>query len=105
MVLALVRARRGDPGAREALDATGNVGLSPEDTFALVDLAAARAELGWLASRPDEVDRATSAELELAVARGSAEDAARLSYWRRLTGLEPVVLDDAQRSIRARSER
>ena len=95
VVLALVRARRGDPDALEALDATANVGLSPEERLALVDLAAARAELAWLASRPDEVDRATHAELELAVARGSAEDAARLSYWRRLTGLEPVVLGEA----------
>jgi DNA-binding CsgD family transcriptional regulator len=94
LVLALVRARRGDPGARDALDATEKVGLSPEETFALIDLAAARAELAWLAMRPDEVDRATSDELERTLVREAADDAARLSYWRRLAGLETAISVD-----------
>ncbi len=95
LVLALVRARRGDPDAWEALDATGTVGLSPEETYPLVDLAAARAELAWLAARPDEVKRATRDQLELAAARGAADDVARLAYWKRLAGLEAVVPNEA----------
>jgi len=87
-VLALVRARRGDPGAHEALDAATRVGLSPEETFAVVALAAAHAEVAWLERRADEVDRATSAELESAIARGAASDVAELAYWRRLAGLD-----------------
>jgi DNA-binding CsgD family transcriptional regulator/tetratricopeptide (TPR) repeat protein len=102
-VLALVRARRGDPGAHEALDTAMKVGLSPEETFAVVALATARAEVAWLERRPDDVDRATSAELESAIARGAAGDVAQLTYWRRLasldnpdaTGTDPYALGSA----------
>ena len=107
LVLALVRARRGDPGARDMLDASSHVGLSPEETFAVVDGAAARAEVAWLASRPSEVDDATREELERAVARDSAEDVARLTYWRRLAGLESVgaiANDDDPYALGARGD-
>ena len=96
LVLALVRARRGDPGAREALDASAQVGLSPEEIFAVVDAAAARAEIAWLASRPDDVDEATRDELERATARGANGDAARLGYWRRLAGLETSAVEHGE---------
>ena len=87
-MLALVRGRRGDPGAREALNDASAVGISPEEVFAVVDLAAARAEIAWLEQRPEELDLATADVLEAANERGAAEDAARLSYWRRLGGLD-----------------
>jgi len=89
------------------LDASSQVGLSPEDTFAVVDGAAARAEVAWLASRPSEVDDATREELERAVARDSAEDVARLTYWRRLAGLESVgaiANDDDPYALGARGD-
>jgi DNA-binding CsgD family transcriptional regulator len=95
VVLALVRGRRGDPGAQDALDAASKVGLSPEETFALVNAAAARAELAWLASRPEQVDQATRAEVEHALERGSVGDAARLMYWRSRAGLDAAVLKGA----------
>ncbi|HJR93869.1 MAG TPA: AAA family ATPase [Gaiellaceae bacterium] len=85
-VLALVRARRGDPGAREALDRTSTVGLSPEEVSAVVDLAAAGAEVAWLASGDVEAETATA--LEEARGRRAADDVARLSFWRRLAGLD-----------------
>jgi DNA-binding CsgD family transcriptional regulator/tetratricopeptide (TPR) repeat protein len=88
VVLALVRMRRGDPGAREALRAADEVGVSPEEFFAVVDLAAARAELAWLEGHFEEVDRVTSPLLESALGREGVEDATRLAYWRRLAGLE-----------------
>jgi DNA-binding CsgD family transcriptional regulator len=92
LVLGLVRARRGDPGAREALDEALQVGLSPEETFAVVDLAAARAELAWLENRPQEVHEATASAIEEARERGDEASVARLSAWRRRAGLE---LDEA----------
>jgi DNA-binding CsgD family transcriptional regulator/tetratricopeptide (TPR) repeat protein len=96
-VLALVRARRGDPGTHEALDRTLEAGLSPEEVPAVVDLAAARAEVAWLERRPVEVDRVTAPELAAAIERGAREDATRLSYWRRLAGLDTgaFALSDA----------
>jgi DNA-binding CsgD family transcriptional regulator/tetratricopeptide (TPR) repeat protein len=87
-VLALVRARRGDPGAREALDQASNAGLSPEELSAVVDLAAARAEVAWIERRRGEVDRLTASELAAALERGATDDATRLAYWRRLAGVE-----------------
>ena len=87
-VLALVRGRRGDPGAREALDAAHEVGLSPEEFYAVVDLAAAGAELAWLVGDSGEVDRVTAPVLAEAAARGLTDDATRLAYWRRLAGLD-----------------
>jgi DNA-binding CsgD family transcriptional regulator len=96
-VLALIRARRGDPGAHEALDQTLKAGLSPEELPVVVDLAAARAEIAWIERRPDEVDRVTVTELEAAIRRGAQEDATQLSYWRRLAGLDTreFALSDA----------
>jgi DNA-binding CsgD family transcriptional regulator/tetratricopeptide (TPR) repeat protein len=86
-ILALVRARRGDPGANEAIHDALAVGLSREEVFAVVDMAATRAEIAWIERRPDEVDRVTASELEAALVRGATDDATRLSYWRRLAGL------------------
>ena len=48
VVLALVRGRRGDPGAHDALQRANGVGVSPEEFFAIVDRAAVEAELAWL---------------------------------------------------------
>ena len=67
VVLALVRARRGDPGATAALDEAEAIGVPPDDVDAHVDLAAARAEVAWLEQRPDAVAEATAAH-----ARGRA---------------------------------
>ena len=88
-VLALIRTRRGDPGARDALAAGSDVGLSSEDTSALVELAAARAEVAWLDGRLDEVARVTTAELEAARRRAALGEVARLTYWQTLAGFEP----------------
>jgi DNA-binding CsgD family transcriptional regulator/tetratricopeptide (TPR) repeat protein len=95
LVLALVRGRRGDPGAREALDEATAVGISPEEVSAVVDLAAARAEIAWLERRRNEVDLATAEVLKDAIQRGAAEDVARLSYWRGLAGLDVGALPGA----------
>ena len=90
-VLALVRARRGDPGARDALAAGTEIGISPEVTDALVDLAAAYAEVAWLENKPAEVRNVTADEIEAAAERGADEDVARLTYWRVLAGVDSNV--------------
>jgi DNA-binding CsgD family transcriptional regulator/tetratricopeptide (TPR) repeat protein len=86
VVLGLVRARRGDPGAREALAETATVDLQPEEFHAIVDRAAAEAEIAWLEGKPEDVGAATDGTVEAAVERGDAEAIARLAFWRRLAG-------------------
>jgi DNA-binding CsgD family transcriptional regulator len=85
-VLALVRARRGDPGARDALSDAAAVGVPREEEFAHVDLAAARSEVAWLEGAADEVDAATAEMLSSGL--GDPDALARLRFWRRLAGLD-----------------
>ncbi|HEU5491645.1 MAG TPA: AAA family ATPase [Gaiellaceae bacterium] len=93
VVLALVRGRRGDPGAREALREAREVGVSPEEHYAIVALAAAEAELAWLEGNPQEIDRVTAPVLASAVSRGASDEATRLTYWRQLAALETSADD------------
>ena len=88
VVLALVRARRGDPGARDALAQTAGVDLQPEELEDLVDRAAAYAEVAWLEGRAEEVSLATEETLRAAIERGDTEAIDRLSFWRRLAEIE-----------------
>ena len=90
-VLALVRARRGDPGARDALADAAAVGVPLEEEFAHADLAAAHAEVAWLERAMAEVDTATAAVLSGPVALGDEDAVARLHFWRRLAGLDVDV--------------
>lgn len=84
VVLALVRARRGDPGPREALAETATVDLQHEELEAVVDRAAAHAEIAWMDRRPEEIGEATEATFQAAIERGDTEAIARLAFWRRL---------------------
>ena len=93
-VLALVRARRGDPGARDALSDAAAVGVPREEEFAHVDLAAARSEVAWLEGATDDVDAATAGMLSTEL--GDPDSVARLRFWRRLAGLDGAApVDDA----------
>ena len=93
-VLALVRTRRGDPGAREALADAAAVGVPREQEFAHVDLAAAQSEVAWLEGATDEVDAATAGMLSTEL--GDPDSVARLRFWRRLAGLDGALpVDDA----------
>lgn len=90
-VLALVRTRRGDPGARDALAEAAAVGVPDEEEFAHVDLAAARAEVAWYEHARDEVDAATAAMLPAPGEPGDPDAMARLCFWRRLADLAADV--------------
>jgi DNA-binding CsgD family transcriptional regulator/tetratricopeptide (TPR) repeat protein len=94
-VLALVRARRGDPDARSALAEAVAVGVPSEEWFAHVDLAAADAEIAWLEASATGVDDATAAQLPSAVERGDHDATCRLLFWRRLAGLQAELPAEA----------
>ncbi|HEX6725400.1 MAG TPA: AAA family ATPase [Gaiella sp.] len=91
-VLALVRTRRGDPGAREALADAAAVGVPREEEFAHMDLAAARAEVAWYELAVDDVDAATAAMLSAELEDPKA--VARLRFWRRLARLDGAAPAD-----------
>jgi DNA-binding CsgD family transcriptional regulator/tetratricopeptide (TPR) repeat protein len=95
-VLALVRARRGDPGVDEALEfpaAThdADVGrhrpLSAPPPTSKMYLAAARAEIAWLKHEPAAVLEATEEALELAIRADAAWIVGELAYWRWRAGI------------------
>ncbi len=95
LVLALARARRGDPGARDALAAVADVDISPDDHETLSEISEATAEIAWLEEQPDEVDAATESALQAALGDGRTDTACRLSFWRHLAGLEKELPDGA----------
>ena len=96
LVLAIVRARRGDPGAGAAADRAEAVGVPVDEVNAHVDLAAARAEIAWTERRFDVVDEITAPVVDAAITRGDLGGAATLSFWRRLAELDvDEIVSDA----------
>ncbi len=95
VTLALVRARRGDPDTRQALDASRAVGGSEEDVDCCAPIAAARAEIAWLERREEDVREATQAPFELAIQLRALASPwiGRLAYWRRKHGIEEELPD------------
>ncbi|HTU84305.1 MAG TPA: AAA family ATPase [Solirubrobacteraceae bacterium] len=95
-VLALVRARRGDPGVEVALEfpeATHDAGVAcprpvsaPPPTSKMY-LAAARAEIAWLKHEPAAVLEATEEALDLAIRADAAWIVGELAYWRWRAGI------------------
>jgi DNA-binding CsgD family transcriptional regulator len=87
-VLALVRARRGDPEVwpllREAWTLAEPTGELPR----IAPVACARAEAAWLEGDRDGVDEATKAPLELALERKAPWAIGELAAWRRRAGLD-----------------
>jgi DNA-binding CsgD family transcriptional regulator/tetratricopeptide (TPR) repeat protein len=90
IALALARARRGDPGADEALDAADATAGSITQLAWAGPLARARAEIAWLHGRPELVERATGDPYALACSSWAPWEAGVLACWRRRAGL-PVA--------------
>ena len=86
-VLALVRARRGDPGAGELLAEASGLAEPTGELLRMAPVAAARAEVAWLEGKPAVVDDATAACLDLALERGVTWVGDELTYWRWKAGL------------------
>ena len=91
VVVALVRARRGDPEVRSLLDEAWALGETTGELPRIGPVAVARAEVAWLAGRPDDVVEATDAALDLAVRRGSTWRVGELLSWRRRAGVRDEV--------------
>jgi DNA-binding CsgD family transcriptional regulator/tetratricopeptide (TPR) repeat protein len=85
-VLALVRARRGDPDHAPVLEQAIALAESG-DLQRTGPVAAARAEILWLERRLDQIDQATRPTLELSVRCKAPWMAGELAYWRWRAGL------------------
>jgi DNA-binding CsgD family transcriptional regulator/tetratricopeptide (TPR) repeat protein len=88
VVLGLLRARRGDPGHREALQEAWTLAEPTGELPRLGPVAAARAEVAWLEGNRDAVDEATKGALALAIERNSPWPIGELAVWRRRAGLD-----------------
>lgn len=110
VVLALVRARRGDPEVWPALDEAWALAEPTGELPRLGPVAAARAEAAWLAGDHDAVGEATEGALRLALERNSPWLIGELAGWRRRAGIageisaktaKPYTLQLAGESTRA----
>jgi len=87
-VLALVRARRGDPGWAELLDEASGLAAPTGELLRLGPVATARAETAWLNGDPDGVAAASEPVLRLASELEHGPLIGELAGWRRLAGLD-----------------
>ena len=95
VVLGLVRARRGDPGAQELLDEALELAWPTAEPFRLAPVASGRAEAAWLRGDRSGVDEATGPTLELALEREAGWISGALMCWRMRAGLELSAVPDA----------
>ena len=104
--LALVRARRGDPGVDDALEfpiPADDAGGAPQRVIPAAPptsklyLAAARAEIAWLKGKPADVLHATEEAFVLAVRADAGWAVGELAHWRWRAGIVedvPVGADE-----------
>jgi DNA-binding CsgD family transcriptional regulator/tetratricopeptide (TPR) repeat protein len=90
-VLALVRARRGDPDVWPALDEALALAAPTGELQRLGPVAAARAEAAWLEGREEAVVGETDAALGLAVRRQAPWVIGDLARWRRRAGVAEAI--------------
>jgi DNA-binding CsgD family transcriptional regulator/tetratricopeptide (TPR) repeat protein len=88
VVLALVRARRGDPGYGDLVDEAWALAEPTGEPFRMGPVAAARAEIAWLEGDREGVAEATDHVFHLALARRDLNVAGDLAVWRRRAGLD-----------------
>ena len=93
LALALVRARRGDPGVWPLLDEARETAIAADDLELLWPAAAARAEALWLEGRPEAIGAETELTYDRACRLGEARIAGELGCWRARAGL-PVEPPD-----------
>ena len=91
--LALVRARRGDPGYWPLLDEARDTAIAGDDLQLLAPAAAARAEAAWLEGRSDAIGAETEYAYDMACRLGEPTFAGWLACWRARAGL-PVEPPD-----------
>jgi DNA-binding CsgD family transcriptional regulator len=94
-VRALVRARRGDPGHRAALEHAQAIGESVGELQFLAVEAAAHAECAWLEGRLQAIGPATDTAFELALRQRTPNFIGELGLWRWRAGLLDAPPPDA----------
>jgi len=95
VVLGLVRARRGEPDAQPPLDDALALATPTEELPRIAPVAAARAEVAWLAGDREGVRVATEDAFELALRQGVAWPIGELACWRWRAGLDDKAPDGA----------
>jgi DNA-binding CsgD family transcriptional regulator len=95
VVLGLVRARRGDPGAWPALDDALEIARGTGELQRLAPVAAARAEAHWLSGDDERIEAETDDALALAIAHGDAWAIGELCAWRWRGGVVDRVATEA----------
>jgi DNA-binding CsgD family transcriptional regulator len=88
IVLGLLRARRGDRGLWEPLDAASEVAERTEQLWWTSQVAAAKAEAAWLHGRLDLIPEVTGEPYAAALERRASWPIAELAYWRRQAGID-----------------
>jgi DNA-binding CsgD family transcriptional regulator len=91
IVIALVRARRGDPDVWPLLDQAKAIAVADTELQFLGPISAARAEVAWLEGRLDDVAAETDEAFMLALARRAGTNIGELATWRRRAGIEDDV--------------
>jgi len=92
VVLALVRARRGDPGSSALLDEAWTLAEPTGELPRLGPVAAAKAEAAWLAGDHDAVVAATETALPLALERGWGSLVGEFALWRARAGVDEAPI-------------
>ena len=87
IALGRVRARRGDPGAADALDQALELARPGGHLQRLGHVHAARAEAAWLAGDPERAARESDAAYGLAVEKRHLWFGGELAYWLRQAGI------------------
>lgn len=101
VVLALVRARRGDPGYRPLLDRSLEFAQGVGQLWYLGAIAVPRAEAAWLEGRPEAIATETDAAFEMALELRDPSILGDLALWRWRAGLlteAPDGIDDVTRA-------
>jgi len=100
LTLGRLRARRGDSGARQALDEALALAEPADSLQRLGPVRAARAEEAWLAGDPERAAREAEAVYELAVQHRHAWLVGELGSWLRRGGAEVTLPDWAAAPFR-----
>ena len=90
-IVALIRARRGDPEVWPLLDEAGAMADREGELQYAVPVAAARAEAAWLEGRPEAIGEETRACLGKAVELDAWWRLGSLAVWRRRAGLRDEI--------------
>jgi DNA-binding NarL/FixJ family response regulator len=103
LVLARVRARRGDPETASLLAEAAAIVADADEPGWIAALACAVAEIAWLERRPDGVRDATQAAFDEQRSARASSWHGELAYWRSKLGIEDDVPDGTDAWSRQRA--